>query len=229
MAEIQTEEFLQKYKELEQLIIKTYPVSEGNSAVWALGDVKEFVPFRPQLTAIREIRNFLSHTPTYDSVPLVLPSEGALKIINNIIAKIEGPKSIYTLCIKPNGILCAKMDDAVAPVVKLMRERCFQVLPIMENGRVTAVYFDSAAVHKEIDNGDLDDATTFFQLKKYIDLQSHIDRDVLFMAKDSSIERAKEAMTEHFKKGNRIGAIFVTERGKSAEALLGLVLPYQLI
>lgn len=229
MAEVQTEEFLQKYKELEQLIIKTYPVGDGTSAVWALGDVKEFMPFRPQLNAIREIRNFLSHTPTYDSLPLVLPSEAALKIINNIITKIEGPKSIYSIGFKPSGIVCAKMDDTVDPVVKLMRERHYQVLPILENNRVVAVYFDSAAIHGELDNGELDESTTFFQLKKYIDLQSHIERDVLFMAKTATIDNAKERMSEHFRKGNRIGAIFITESGKPTEALLGMVLPFQLI
>jgi len=219
-----TDEFLQKYKELEQLVAEQYPVPEGSSAVWALGDVHEFIAFRPQLTAIREIRNFLSHQPSYENQPLIEPTEAAFKILNNIIAKLSKPQTIYNICIKPNTILSAKIDDQVIPVQKLMAERNFRVIPILELGRVTGVFFDSIKNIKDIDG-----ETTFYQLKSHIGLESHVGKDILFMQKDASIDHAKEKVAEAFLKGSRVAAIFVTETGKQTEALLGLLLPLQLV
>lgn len=224
-----TDEFLQKYKELEQLIIETYPTDDGTSALWALGNVKEFIPFRPQLNAIREIRNFLTHQPMVDSEYLVIPSASAIKIIDNIITKIEGPKNIYGLCIKPSEIFSAKIDDQVAPVLKLMKDRSFQVLPILDKGRVEGIFFDSAAFLREIGEGILATDTTFFKLKKYIDPAAHIGKDILFLPKNSAIENVKEIINECFQNGNRIAAVFVTENGRVTESLLGMILPLQLI
>jgi CBS domain-containing protein len=224
-----SEEFLQKYKELEQLILENFEVEDGTGAVWALGAVPEYIPLRPQLNAIREIRNFLAHTPMFDDQPLITPTPTAIRIVDNIISKIEKPKTIYNICVKPSNILCAKVDDQIAPVVKLMRERSFQVVPLLDNGKVAGVYFDSAAIYKEIENDTLGADTTFFQLRHSTDLNTHIGHDVLFTPKTATIESVKIAVNDYFQSGNRIGAIFVTENGKTGEALLGMVLPLQLI
>jgi len=222
-----TEEFLQKYKELEKLIMERYSVGEGDSALWALGGQPEFVPFRSQLNAVREIRNFLSHTPSYDGRPLLVPTESAVKILNNIISKITGPSTIYNICIKNSGILTAKMDDQIRPVVDLMTDRGYRVVPIMDQGKVAGVFMDNAKLLSQIDVADPD--STFYQLKKHIDINVHINKDVLFMGKNTSIDSAKKQIADEFKKGNRIAAIFVTETGRHTEALIGLLLPFHLV
>ena len=219
-----TDEFLQKYKELEQMILEHYKVEEGSSALWALGAVPEFIPFRKQLTAVREIRNFLSHTPSYDNKPLLVPTESAIKILDNIITKITGPRTVYNICIKPSCISSAKIDDQVAPVLKLMADRNYQIVPILDKGKVVGIFSDSVKIAK-----DTDASTTFYQLKKHIDLSSRIGKDILFMPKDASIELAKDKTAECFTNGNRISAIFITETGKQTESLIGLLLPLQLV
>ena len=219
-----TEEFLERYKELEQLILERYKVDEGSSALWALGGVPEFIPFRKQLTAVREIRNFLSHTPSYDNKPLLVPTESAVKILTNIITKITGPRTVYNICIKPSCISSAKIDDQVAPVLKLMTDRNYQIVPILEGGKVIGIFTENSKIAKEADA-----STTFYQLKKHIDLNSHIGKDVLFMPKDASIELAKDKVAECFAGGDRISAILITENGKQTEALVGLLLPLQLV
>lgn len=222
--QMSTDEFLQKYKELEQLVLERYPVDDGSSPIWALGDVREFVVFRPQLTAIREIRNFLSHQPSYEGKPMIVPTEAAIKIVTGLITKIAGPTTVYNICIKSSGILSAKMHDQVIPMIKLMADRDFHIVPVLENGKVVGVFSDSAKVVK-----DVDVETTFFQLKKYIDLDQHINKDILFLSKNESIDAAKEKIAEFFAHGNRISAIFITETGKPTEALIGLLLPLQLV
>ena len=219
-----TEQFLQKYKELEQLILERYDVADGSSALWALGAISEFIPFRPQLSAVREIRNFLSHTPSYDNKPLLVPTESAVKILDNLISKITGPRTVYNICFKPSGILSAKIDDQVAPVLKLMADRDYKIVPILENNKVVGVFSEGAKTIKETDA-----STTFYQLKKHIDLSTHIGKDILFMPKDAHIELAKDKIADCFANGNRIAAIFITENGKQTEALIGLLLPLQLV
>ena len=222
-----TDEFLQKYKELEQLISERYKIDEGDTPIWTLGGVPEFVPFRPQLSAVREIRNFLSHTPSYDGTPLLVPTESAVKILNNIISRLTGPSTVYSICVKPSGILTARMDDQIAPVIRLMADRSFRVVPIMDNGKVAGVFFDSAMIMFEM-HADGNDAT-FYQLKKHIDISEHINKTVLFLAKTDTIDSAKKKIIECFKKGNRICAMFITETGKPSESLLGLLLPLHLV
>ena len=219
-----TDEFLQKYKELEQLVLSKFFVKEGESAIWALGSVPEFVALRPHLNAIREIRNFLAHQPKYDNKPLITPTESAVKIVESLMQKLKGPHTVYSMCIKPSGILCAKIDDQVAPIVKLMHEKQYHIVPIIERGKVIGVLSDSSKVIKDIDAD-----TTFFQLKKHIDLEEHVGRTVLFVNKTATIESVKLAIAEAFRKGHRIGAVFVTESGKQTEALIGLLLPLQLV
>jgi predicted transcriptional regulator len=219
-----TDEFLQKYKELEQIIQGKICVREGESAVWALGSVPEFVALRPHLNAIREIRNFLTHQPNFADQTLITPTEAAVKIVENLIAKLQGPNTVYGVCLKPCEILCAKSDDQISPVVSLMQEKQCNFVPIVEQGMVIGVFLNSAELSK-----DISDETTFYQLKHNTDLDVHIGKTVLFVAKNTSVESAKIQVSECFKQGNRISAIFVTETGKPTESLVGLLLPLQLI
>jgi len=219
-----TDEFLQKYKELEQLVLSKFFVKEGESAIWALGSVPEFIVLRPHLNAIREIRNFLAHQPKYENQPLIVPTKSAIKIVDNLMSKLQGPTTVYSMCIKPSGILSAKIDDQVAPVVKIMNEKQYNIVPIMEKNKVIGVLSDTASFIK-----DVDIETTFYQLKQHIDLQEHIGRTVLFVAKDSTIESARIQISECFRSGHRISALFITETGKSTEGLIGLLLPLQLV
>jgi len=219
-----TEEFLQKYKELEQLILSKFFVKDGESAIWALGAVPEFVALRPHLNAIREIRNFLAHQPKYENQSLIIPTESAVKIVETLMVKIQGPNTVYSICIKPSGILCAKIDDQVAPVIKLMQDKQYHVVPIIDKGKVVGVLSDKSKVIKDVDAD-----TTFYQLKQHIDLEEHVGRTVLFVAKNGTIESVKLQIAECFKNGDRISAVFVTETGKPTEALIGLLLPLQLV
>lgn len=219
-----TDEFLQKYKELEQLILAKFFVKEGESALWALGAVPEFVALRPHLNAIREIRNFLAHQPKYDSEHLLVPTKAAVKIVETLIARIQGPNTVYSICIKPSGILCAKINDQVAPVLKLMQDKQYHIVPIIEQGKVIGVLSDNSKIIKDIDN-----ETTFYQLKQHIDVAEHIGSNILFVAKAATIESAKLQIAECFKNGHRINAVFVTETGKPSESLIGLLLPLQLV
>ena len=219
-----TDEFLQKYKELEQIVLSKFFVKEGESAIWALGSVPEFVALRPHLNAIREIRNFLAHQPKYGDQTLITPTEAAVKIVESLTAKLSGPNIVYSICIKMCGVLCAKPDDQVAPVVKLMQDKQYHIVPILEGGKVVGVFEDGLEGIKEIDS-----ETTFYQLRQNTDLQKHIGRTVLFIAKTATIESAKLSIAENFKLGNRIAAFFVTETGQPTEALLGLLLPLQLV
>ena len=218
------DEFLQKYKELEQLVHANFMVKEGESAIWALGGVPEFVATRPQLNAIREIRNFLAHTPKYDNEPLITPTKSAIKIVDNIIARIQGPNTVYSICIKPSCILCAKPEDQVAPIIQLMQDKQYHVVPVIEKGKVIGVLSDKSKVIK-----DVDVETTFYQLKQHTDLAEHIDKTVLFAAKAATLDSVKLQIAECFKKGHRISAVFVTETGKREESLIGLLLPLQLV
>jgi len=219
-----TDEFLQKYKELEQLVLSKFFVKEGESAIWALGSVPEFVILRPHLNAIREIRNFLAHQPKYENQSLIVPTKSALKIVENLMKKLKGPSTVYSVCIKPSGILSAKPDDQVAPIVKLMHEKQYHIVPILEKNKVVGILSDTAKFIKDI---DVD--TTFFQLKKHIDLEEHVGRTVLFVAKNDTIESARIRIAEAFRNGHRINALLITETGKPTEGLIGLLLPLQLV
>jgi len=203
-----TDEFLQKYKELEQLVLSKFFVKEGESAIWALGSVPEFVALRPHLNAIREIRNFLTHQPKYENQSLITPTESAVKIVESLISKIHGPNTVYSICIKPSGVLCAKPEDEIEPILKIMRDNQYHIVPIIEKGKVVGVISDSTPA---------------------TDLDAHIGRTVLFTAKTATIESAKLEIAECFKSGYRIQAVFVTETGKTTESLIGLLLPLQLV
>lgn len=219
-----TDEFLQKYKELEQLVLAKFFVKEGESAVWALGAVPEFVSLRPHLNAIREIRNFLAHQPMYENQSLIVPTEAAVKIVDSLMQKIKGPNTVYSVCIKPSGILCAKPDDQVSPVVKIMQDKQYHIVPIIERGKVVGVLSDASKVIK-----DIDAETTFDKIKEHTNLDEHVGRTVLFVAKTDTIEFVKLQIAEYFRQGHRVNAIFVTETGKTTEALIGLLLPLQLV
>jgi|GEM_PF-2612984 len=222
-----TDEFLQKYKELEALVHQKHTVPNGDSALWVLGGLQEFVPFRKQITAVREIRNFLSHTPSYDGRPLLVPTESAVKILNNLITKLTGPSTVYNICVKPSCILTARMEDSIAPVIKLMTDKSFRIVPIMEGNKVVGVFEDSASIMYQMNSEGTD--TTFYDLKKYIDIAQHINKTVLFLPKEAGIESAKQKIIDCFSKGHRINAIFITEAGKRDEAMLGLLLPLHLV
>ena len=90
---MRSEEFLDKYKQLEEALNLKYGFDEktfGSPVVKFIND-REGKNYREKLDLCREIRNFLSHHADIDGEAVIEPSESIIKFLDEVIQFVERP------------------------------------------------------------------------------------------------------------------------------------------
>lgn len=86
MPDIQlTEEFLDKYKQMEVLVRGEYNLGNNDSVMNFLISNNEFKALENELDLCRDTRNLLSHNPKINGEYAVYPSEEMIKLLDKVI------------------------------------------------------------------------------------------------------------------------------------------------
>lgn len=231
MSEIgRTEIFLDKYRQLENVIKTEFNLGKNDSAMNYLIRQKPFREYENELDLCRETRNLLSHNPKLNGSYAVEPSESLIMFIDRIIDKIENPLRAKDVMVPKNALCYRHMNASVREAMIALRENSYKYIPILEEGMLAGIFGAKTMLDILIDKDiqGIDDGMTFADVRKFLSLEN-IDRgEIRFVSQDvlvSDIGKMYRKSSEH---KERINLLFVTANGKITERILGIITPWEI-
>ena len=227
------EEFLDLYKQLEQLLKQKYANDTGRyeSVVTRYENSRECGNMKDELNAIREIRNLLQHNPKVNGWYIVEPSDDILDALRALIRQVEHPRLAIDFGVKAGQIYKGTLNSGLLKVIRVMKERGFSHIPIIENDKLYGVLSAYTVFEFVTEQGVqiLTDETKVKEMKAYLPIAKHKNEYYLFMSKNATFTDADEAFEKRDGKSRRLVAIFITEHGHSDEPLLAMLTPWDVL
>ena len=225
-----TEEFLDKYKQLESIVRSEYNLSNSDSVVNFLINNKEFKELENELDLCRDTRNLLSHTPKINGEYVVYPSEEMVKLLDTVIQKIAKPLKAANVMVKKSELCFMGMEDKVMDAMAAMKEHSYKYIPILSDGVLVGMFSAKTVMDIMISEGTdiFDGDMTFEKIKKYIAIENVSSKTFAFVGNSALVGEIKDIFKEDVENKERINIIFVTQHGKSDEKLLGIITVWEI-
>lgn len=226
-----TEIFLDKYKQLENLAINEYRLPPDGSAVAKLEKKSEFKDIRYELNYCREVRNLLQHNQKLDEEFAVEPGAKMIALLDSVIDMIKNPVRCSDVGVPYSQLLWRSPDDLVMPAIRIMNDRNISHVPILDGRRVVGDFSDNCVFPFLLgDTGvNLDENTKFRDLQRYLDLDAHPSEIFKFVAADTKLYQVEKMYEEARNRHERIGLVFLTENGRPEERLLGVLTSWLIV
>ena len=231
MSAIQlTEEFLDKYKQLENTVRNEYNLSNNDSVMNFLISNKEFKEIENELDLCRDIRNLLSHNPKINGEYLVYPSEEMIKLLDEVIQKVTKPLKASNVMVKKSELCFRGMQDNVKEAMAAMKEHSYKYIPILEDGVLVGMFSAKTILDIMTSEGvdAFKDDATFERISKYIAIENVSSKTFAFVGNSTPLCEVKDIFKEDVEHKERINIIFVTQHGKSDEKLLGIITAWEI-
>lgn len=215
-------EFLKKYTSLEDWAGTIY--DEGIKGI-----EKEHHDKRIQkdMTYFRSVRNVLTHNPNGDSRPLIELTEEFKERFEELCQKLmSGISDSY---IPYKEIYKREMSDKVLPTIKVMKEKLYSYVPVMNGKKVWGV-FGETTVFNMVSDGEsllMQEDLQLFKIANYITEYSETGF-FEFMSVNSSKDDVRKKFVDSFGNGRRLDVIYFTTTGDKNGDLIGLVTVWDL-
>ncbi|MFH1061942.1 MAG: CBS domain-containing protein [Candidatus Omnitrophota bacterium] len=178
-----------------------------------------------ELKELGDIRNKLSH-----GVPLIVPTEEAIKKIEDIYLRLVSPPSVLTIAIK--NVYTCEVTVKISAVIKVMKEKLYTHVPVYKKGKFLGLFSERvvtcwvASFVPEDEEEFIIVQNTVGELEELI--QQDADNEYRFVSKNLNVYDIEEMFFDYIEKGRRLGAVFITENGKKDEGLLGIITAWDL-
>lgn len=232
------DEFKNLYTELETEVRKKDP-EFGHHEKLGLTNIEKSFLFSSKkekifIKACKEMRNILQHEKAQfkgEAVDYFAPTEEIIEILKNIIDRIKRPKLVKEISIPLNEVYSKKLDDLIYPAMKEMSEKIYTHIPILnDNNVVIGVFSENTIFSYLLDEKiiEVSEKMTFKNLEKYLDVEKHLSEVFKFVKRNTTILEAKKIFENELNENKKIGMVFITERGKKDEPILGIFTPWDL-
>ena len=233
MKNVRVEEFLDLFKQLERLLEKKYaeePLSD-ESVVVHYENSREGQEHKEILSSIRKIRNVLQHNPKINGEYIVTPSVDLVDQLRQIVDEVEHPKLAIDFGVKANQIFKATLSSGLVRVIKVMKERGFSHVPIIENEKLYGVLSAYTVFEFVTEQGMqiITGETKIGAMKDYLPIRMHKNEYYLFMPKKATFTDADEAFEKRDNRPRRLVAIFITATGSPDEPILAMLTPWSVV
>ena len=220
-----TEIFLEKWKEMEQII----RAQEGlkNEESWIPAVRNRW--FYNNVKYCDEIRNLVSHNPKINGQYPVDVNQATIDFIQGIIDQLNARKKCKDICVPLSKIYSCKMTDAVRPAIETMKHEVYTLVPILEDGLIVGVFDENSIFEALLQNTiiDIDDMATFESIRNFLSLKRTME-EFMFVPQDMLVEDLYHKVNEKTAKKIRVAGIFLTKSGRKTERILGLLTPWDL-
>ncbi len=228
-----SEEFIQLYKTLEDLLEAKYREAgrEVSSCVYQFLCEKESMPYRQKLDLCRQVRNLLSHSADVDGVSPVTPSEPLIKCLKDVITYLKKPILASARGTNIQRLLKAGVNDRVVWLSKKMSEKGYSHVPVLEKGKVIGVFSVTTffSLGKEGKLGEITDQTTIGEIFSYVSIGNHTTERFLFVSRDDTVIRIRSMFSQRKAGEKRVAGIFVTADGTPSTRLISYITPWDVM
>lgn len=223
--------FIEKYKQLEEVVRSTYNLKNSDSISAYLSSQNIYQRYRDEIRYCQEVRNLLSHKKKISNNFAVEPSQQMIDFIDNLIKKIKKRTKCYEIQISESHVCWKSINDSVKDTIKEMSKKLYTHIPILENGVVIGV-FDENSIFNYLSKQEIimiEDKTIFNDIKDYIGLSDREMEEFIFFSPNSYLEELENEFEKAYRRGKRIGIAFITQNGSPYEKLQGIITPWDMI
>lgn len=180
-------------------------------------DIRQFI----------ELRNAIIHQSTDRAI--AEPYDETVAALRQLVINIEKPKTAWDIATK--DLIKLHMDDKLSGVVKLMAQMHITSLPIVEDGAVIGFISESTIV-KIIDkafeaSGALIDESAVKEVA--YDPPYGDDSDIYaYVTRKVTVYEIEDMFNDAIKKGKRLLAILVSDKGDATATPLGIITAWDL-
>ncbi len=184
--------------------------------------------FKEHVTELRlfsEIRNLIVHNPYPHVNPIFKPHEYLIERYEEIFNKIKHPPKAMSIAIPTSTIFTVGLSSKVHDVLEVMVKKTYTYVPVMENGKFMGVFSESVLACYFAENKDFivgKDAMVD-EFRDFLPFEKHPNEYFAFVARDTLLSEVIEIFQSNLKVRKRIGVVYITERGKKEEKLLGMI------
>ncbi len=221
-----TEEFLNKYRQLEAAVAAEHGLSASDSAMSFLQRRREYRELREELDYCREVRNLLTHNPRLGESYAVVPTAQMLDLLDRVLDRVRNPKRARDLMVPRDRVVCRQWQDPVLSALDEMRRGNFTHIPILRDGAVAGAFSENSLLCCILDGRSLHAGTRFSDLADYLPLERHRAEAYRFIPPDTRATEIEDIFGQALKRQERIGLLFVTALGKPENQLLGIISPW---
>lgn len=223
-------EFLDLYKQLETVIENKGIVDTAryDNVVWGFMQSRAGARYKDTLNLCRELRNLLAHNPNFEGEPIATPSEPLVEELREMIKKIENPPRAIDFAVRGDDIFRADMNDSLLYVMKMMFDKRYTHIPVLQNGRLFGVLSESCIFTYMLKHTliSIDDLTPVSEISRYLPVDAHNSERYLFRPRTMMYDELRELFEGEYSEDRRLAAVFITENGKPTETILGLITPW---
>ncbi len=227
---MRSEEFLDKYKKLEEVLNLKYGFDEktfGSPVVKFIND-REGKNYREKLDLCREIRNFLSHHSDIEGEPVIEPSESIIKFLDEVIDFVERPPLAVGFCTLYENVLKTTPSQKAQTVMKKMQRMGFSHIPVVSEGEFIGVFSVSTVFSYALKYG-INEELTIGDFAEFLPPDKHENERFKFMHKDVSLFEVRAEFEKKPFRSKKLAVIFLTENGTPNSKVVGLLTPWDVI
>ncbi len=224
--------FLDKYKQLEEVVRSTYHLRDADSISYYLSGQVKYQKFKDEIKYCQDVRNLLSHKKKLNNSFAVEPNQHMLHFIDALINKISNRSKCSDIQIKFKDVCWRTINDSVQKAMYVMRQNLYTHVPILNEQNKVIGVFDENSIFTYLADEEIvcvDSSLKFSDIEKYISLDNREMESFVFVKSDSYVEELEDEIQKAFNKGRRIGIAFVTANGKKDESLQGIITPWDII
>lgn len=216
-----TEEFLERYRELEEWANDNYGYDSLRNKELYWEDYK----IQNELYYFKSVRNILSHRRNKqdgDQDAFIELTDNFKLRFDTLCRKLMD--RITTVCVSYSQIYKRLMADKVISTISTMKEKSYTYVPIMLGKKVWGVFseFTIFTIASEGQFAQINDNSSFVDIRKYITEYSP-DGVFDFAPGSATIEDVREIFSDALEKGRRLDVLFITNTGTKEGDLLGLI------
>jgi predicted transcriptional regulator len=223
--------FIEKYKELEAVVRKTNGLPEQDSISYFLKNQNKFNRYYDDISFCQEVRNFMQHKKKINARFAIEPNDAMLVFIEQLINRVTSRPQCKDICIKFQDIEWRSLSDSVKSTIKIMRQKVYTHIPIIENGVLIGVFDENSLFNYVAENEiiDVDNKLCFADIRQYLSFQGREMEEFLFVKSTMYVEDLEKEIQKYFSKNKRVGIAFLTVNGRENEPIQGIITPWDII
>ena len=216
--------FAEKWKELESATRLAFPTWDGHNVEKFLKSMRvEGVDFT-RLMALRMARNALTHNPLLNGTPIVSLNSGVVPFLDDVISCIKKLPTAANILIQIKDVFSCSFDDTISSIVDVMLKNVYSHVPVLDgNGKVVGVFSESTLLEMSKSGIGCVAGKRIRDIAEFLPLERHAADVFRFVPKNDPIAHLRYLCAEALESRERIGMIFVTEKGNDDEVLLGII------
>ncbi|HEX9917237.1 MAG TPA: CBS domain-containing protein [candidate division Zixibacteria bacterium] len=226
------DKFLSLFNLIEKTLHKISPREPGEGFKEMINRLsksnKIICQYKYDLRDYADLRNAIVHQFTGEAI--AEPHEDVIANLQTIHDILVRPPTAIEISSKP--VYCCEAKDKIVDVVKTMTAKVYTHVPVYEDDRFVGVFSESSIARWLGENAEKDgfllNETRVGELKQFFEKDNDPFNSYKFVSKDIDVFTIMDYFLSFVNENKRLGAIFVTNSGRSSEGILGIITSWDL-